>query len=340
MKQFAAVMFACLFGLLLATPSHSHALEPGYLEIIPAANGQWQVTWRQPQVSGRPMGIEAELPIGCVPRRGPIPRFDGRAYISGWIARCETPIWEGEVFIDGLESTATDVLVRFVSEPDAPATTLRLTSDVPSASLPAALTTWTVLSSYFTLGADHIMGGIDHLLFVFALLLLVPDRRNLILAITAFTVSHSITLAAATTGWLSLPTPPVEAVIALSIAFLAVEIVTKHTKKRSLMQRSPWLVAFAFGLLHGLGFASALREIGLPHTEIPIALLAFNLGIEAGQLLFVAGLLVAAFVLRSTKSMRIFANSRILDSGTLLAGYMVGSVAAYWTIERVAAFFI
>ncbi len=106
------------------------------------------------------------------------------------------------------------------------------------------------------------------------------------------------------------------------------------------MQRSPWLVAFAFGLLHGLGFASALREIGLPHTEIPIALLAFNLGIEAGQLLFVAGLLVAAFVLRSTKSMRIFANSRILDSGTLLAGYMVGSVAAYWTIERVAAFFI
>lgn len=340
MKQLLAAMFVCLFGFLLATPSHSHALEPGYLEIIPVADGQWQVTWRKPQVSGRPMGIEAELPVGCDPRRGPKPRFDGQAYISGWITRCEAPIWEGKVFIDGLESTATDVLVRFVSEPDAPATTLRLTPNVPSARLPAAPTVLTVLSSYFALGADHIMGGIDHLLFVFALFLLVSDRRNLILAITAFTVSHSITLAAAATGWLSLPTPPVEAAIALSIAFLAVEIVTKHSGKETLMHRSPWVVAFAFGLLHGLGFASALREIGLPQGEIPLALLAFNLGIEAGQLVFLAALLVAAFVLRSTKSMRMFSNSRMVYSETSLAGYMVGSIAAYWTIERVAAFFV
>ncbi|AXI45588.1 hypothetical protein C1J03_05780 [Sulfitobacter sp. SK012] len=332
-------MFACLIGLVLATPSHGHALEPGYLEIGPAADNQWQVTWRVPDVSGRPMEIEAELPEGCEPRRGSMPRFDGRAYVSGWIATCENPIWEGEVFIDGLESTATDVLVRFVPEPGASATTLRLTPDAPSATLPEALTTLSVISSYFTLGFDHILGGIDHLLFVFALLLLVPDRRNLIWTITAFTVSHSITLAAATTGWVSLPAPPVEAVIALSIAFLAVEIVNKHKDRQTMMQRSPWLVAFAFGLLHGLGFAGALQEIGLPQSEIPIALVAFNFGIEAGQLVFVACLLVIAMVFRRAIAAWASPNPRLVGFGTSLAGYMIGSVAAFWTIERTAAFF-
>ncbi|MEP3275595.1 MAG: HupE/UreJ family protein [Stappiaceae bacterium] len=340
MKHFVTALLAGLIGLVLATSCHSHALEPGYLEIVPFENERWQVTWRKPQVSGRAMEIDAVLPDGCNPRRGAGSRFDGRAYVSGWIMRCEPSIWEGKVFIDGLESTATDVLVRFVPEPGATATTLRLTPDAPAADLPAAQTAWTILSSYITLGVDHILGGIDHLLFIFALILLIPDRRNLIWAITAFTVSHSITLVLSTLGWISLPTPPVEAVIALSIAFLAVEVVNKNNNHKTMMQRYPWLVAFAFGLLHGLGFASALQEIGLPQTEIPLALLAFNLGIEAGQLMFVACFLVAAFIIEKTKIAKTFPGSLFEKAGTSLAGYMIGSLAAYWTIERVAAFFI
>ncbi|WP_245815215.1 HupE/UreJ family protein [Shimia gijangensis] len=324
---------------MLAGSAHSHALEPGYLEIIPAENDQWQVTWRKPQVSGKAMEIDAVLPAGCAPRRGGTPRFDGRAYVSGWITVCETPIWEGDIFIEKLQSTATDVLVRFVSEPGAPATTLRLTPDAPSARLPAAQTSWSVLTSYIALGVDHILAGIDHLLFVFALLLLVPDRRNLIWAITAFTVSHSMTLALATTGWISLPMPPVEAVIALSIAFLAVEVVTKNANRKTMMQRSPWLVAFAFGLLHGLGFASALQDIGLPHSEIPLALLAFNIGIETGQLMFVACLLIVAFILGKTGATRAISETKVGGVGLTVAGYAIGSVAAFWTVERTVAFF-
>lgn len=340
MKHVLSAIFAGLIGLVLSTSCRSHALEPGYLEIVPFENEQWQITWRKPQVSGRAMEIDAVLPNGCKPRRSARSRFDGRAYVSGWITRCVPPIWKGEVFIDGLGSTATDVLVRFVPGPQSSAITLRLTPDAPAVELPAAETAWTILSSYIALGVDHILGGIDHLLFVLALLLLIPDRRNLIWAITAFTVSHSITLALSTLGWLSLPMPPVEAVIALSIAFLSVEIVNKNKNRNTMMQRYPWLVAFAFGLLHGLGFASALQEIGLPQTEIPLALLAFNLGIEAGQLMFVACLVVAAFIIGKTRIANTHSGSVFGEAGTSLAGYMIGSVAAYWTIERVAAFFI
>lgn len=174
----------------------------------------------------------------------------------------------------------------------------------------------------------------------FALFLLVPNRRSLIWAITAFTISHSITLALAAVGWLSVPTPPVEAIIALSIAFLAVEIVTKNSGQKTMMQRYPWLVAFAFGLLHGLGFASALKEIGLPNSEILIALLAFNLGIEAGQLMFVTCLIVITFIIKKMRSVKVFPEAIIGQTGNSLAGYMIGSIAAYWTIERVATFFV
>ena len=340
MKSFLITIFASLFSFVLATSCSGHALEPGYLEIIPIENEQWQVTWRKPQVSGKAMEIDAVLPKNCAPRRAPSSRFDGRAYVSGWIASCTENIWDNEIFIEGLNSTATDVLVRFIAGPGETASSLRLTPSYPSALLPAVQTTWTILSTYITLGFDHILGGIDHLLFVFALFLLVPNRRSLIWAITAFTISHSITLALAAVGWLSVPTPPVEAIIALSIAFLAVEIVTKNNDQKTMMQRYPWLVAFAFGLLHGLGFASALKEIGLPNSEIPIALLAFNLGIEAGQLMFVTCLIVITFIIKKMRSVKVFPEAIIGQTGNSLAGYMIGSIAAYWTIERVATFFI
>lgn len=335
-------LFALVFGLILLFPAHdahSHALEPGYLEIVPTERGNWQVTWRKPAVGGRPLGIDAVLPDTCAPRQSGPMRFDGSAYISGWIAKCTTPIQQGEVFIDGLGEVATEVLLRFVPEPGASATTLRLTPDNPSLQLPAVATPLTVLSSYLALGFDHILGGIDHLLFVLALMLLVPSLRMLFWTITAFTVSHSLTLALSALGWVSLPMPPVEAVIALSVVFMAAEILKRGSGQNTLMQRAPWAVAFAFGLLHGLGFASALRGIGLPETDIAIALLAFNLGVEAGQLAFVAAAATAAVLVRSV-ARRVNARSLALEThaATGLA-YVIGSTAAFWTMERVVAFF-
>lgn len=332
------VLVLALIGVLAQNgPVHAHALEPGYLEIEPLVEGEWRITWRRPQVRGRPMGIDVQLPAGCKPRRAPPPRFDGRAFVSGWITWCQTPIWDGQVSIDGLDKTATDVLVRYTPESGASAQTRRLTPDKISVVLPAAPTNWSVLSSYFALGVDHILGGVDHLLFVFALMLLIRDWRPLVAAITAFTVAHSFTLAAAALGWISLPMPPVEAAIALSIVFLATECLKQGDGPPTLTQKFPWIVAFAFGLLHGLGFASALREIGLPEGDIPLALIAFNLGVEAGQLLFVAILLVVGALLRPLASGFLQRQMAKRAPGITFVSYAIGSVAAFWTIERVVS---
>lgn len=339
MKAICALLCLLFLAFVPSGKAMGHALEPGYLEITPSPDAGWQVTWRKPQVSGKPMEIDAVLPEGCSPRRGPAPRFDGRAFVTGWIASCDTPIWEGAVFIDGLAQTATDALVRYVAEDGASPTTLRLTPDAPSVTLPAVPTVWYVLTSYFWLGVDHILGGLDHLLFVFALMLLVPDLRNLVLAITAFTASHSITLAVSSLGLLTLPMPPVEAIIALSIVFLAVEVMNRQNNHATLTQSKPWLVAFAFGLLHGLGFASALKEIGLPEGDVPVALLAFNLGVEAGQLLFVAVVLTAAAMLRRIVPQLYTRTMTQGGPGITIAAYGVGGIAAFWTIDRVLSFF-
>jgi hydrogenase/urease accessory protein HupE len=329
------VVLAWLFLVVAAQPSHSHALEPGYLEMHPVGEGQWRVTWRVPQVGTGPMPIEAVLPAACEPRRAPVPRFDGGAYVAGWIATCQGPIDGAPLVIDGLGRTRTDVLLRYTPEPGRSAQTFRLTPDAAAVVLPGVQSGWAVSGSYFTLGVDHILGGIDHLLFVFALLLLIPDRRRLVLAITAFTVAHSLTLAMAALGLIALPMPPVEAVIALSIVFLAAEILHREEGGSGIMQRAPWVVAFAFGLLHGLGFASALREIGLPKGDIPLALVTFNLGVEAGQLLFVAAVVLAAWGAGALAPRLMARLTRPGAPAMGAAAYAIGGVAAFWTIERV-----
>ena len=187
------------------------------------------------------------------------------------------------------------MLVRYELAPGK-AESQRLTAATTGFTVPAPQGRLGVLATYFALGVDHILRGIDHLMFVFALILLVRDRRALVGAVTAFTVAHSLSLAAAALGWIVVPAPPVEAVVALSIMFLAAELV-RPAGAPSLTARFPWVVAFAFGLLHGLGFARALLEIGLPEGEVPLALFAFNLGVEAGQLLFIALVLVVGALL-------------------------------------------
>jgi hydrogenase/urease accessory protein HupE len=227
--------------------------------------------------------------------------------------------------VHGLQATMTDVLVcialsdgRVVSRllrPDAPSFVFGSESAAPAA------------TSYFALGVEHILFGIDHLLFVLALVLIVRGVGLLVKTITAFTIAHSITLALATLELVKLPSAPVEAVIALSIVFVAAEILRSRRGQRGLTERAPWLVALTFGLLHGFGFAGALVEVGLPANDIPFALLLFNVGVEAGQLAFVAAVLV---------TVGIFRRSRIPLPrwASLLPPYAIGSVAMFWVIER------
>jgi hydrogenase/urease accessory protein HupE len=191
----------------------------------------------------------------------------------------------------------------------------------------------TIGKTYVGLGINHILFGIDHLLFVFCLLLLVRDTRKLLLTVTAFTVAHSITLTAATLGVVRVPAAPVEATIALSIVFLARELLSGEAGCSTVTRTYPWIVAFSFGLLHGLGFASALAEIGLPQNEIPLALFAFNLGVELGQLAFIA---VVLSVWRLARSVVRAAPAAMLTLAPRLAGYVVGITASFWIFVRLA----
>jgi hydrogenase/urease accessory protein HupE len=200
---------------------------------------------------------------------------------------------------------------------------------------------WEVARTYLWLGVEHILFGFDHLLFVLVLVILVRDWRRVALTVTAFTVAHSITLAAATLGFVNVPGRPVEAAIALSIVLVAVEIVNARREMPSLTARWPWLIAFCFGLLHGFGFAGALAEVGLPQHAIPLALLFFNLGVEIGQLAFVAAILVMGELVRRAMALRFEPApiQRMSDGLDVTAAYAIGALAAYWLIERTAAFF-
>jgi hydrogenase/urease accessory protein HupE len=199
-----------------------------------------------------------------------------------------------------------------------------------------------VAATYLRLGVEHILFGFDHLLFVLALVILVRDWRRVGITVTAFTNAHSLTLAAATLGFVNVPGPPVEATIALSIMLVAVEILNARCGKPSLTARLPWLVAFSFGLLYGFGFAGALAEVGLPQHAIPVALLFFNLGVEIGQLAFVAGVLTAGGLFRTAMALR-FDPSLVQVAANRLdavAAYVIGTMAAFWLIERTSAFFV
>jgi hydrogenase/urease accessory protein HupE len=234
------------------------------------------------------------------------------------------------VTIDGLSSTYTDVLVRMIHA-DGTLQTSILSPDSPMLTIAPSPTAWDTARTYFVLGVEHILTGIDHLLFVLALLLLIPNLRLLVETVTAFTVAHSITLAFAAFGWSNVPQQPVEALIALSIVIVAAEILNSQRGRRDFSIRYPWIIAFAFGLLHGFGFGGALREIGLPQNDVPMALLTFNLGVEAGQLMFIFAVLAVLAVTR-----RLFSSAAGMSR--LAAAYGIGSIAAFWFVQRIAMF--
>jgi hypothetical protein len=231
--------------------------------------------------------------------------------------------------VEGLERTITDVLLH-VTYADGTELTQLIKPSAPSFQIPAANKSGLPVRQYLELGFMHIWSGIDHLLYVFGLLLLVRDIRTLVKTITGFTVAHSLTLAAASLGYVHVASAPVEAVIALSIVFVAAEVLNAKEGRMNLAQRAPWVVAFGFGLLHGLGFAGALAEVGLPAHAIPAALLLFNVGIEIGQLTFIGLLLLAAKALWRLAP-------RFVGQLHWAPPYLIGSVASFWLIQRVAA---
>ncbi len=334
----AWLVVAALLACLVPSPAaFGHALQPGFLELRALDERTWRVFWKKPAVAGRPMPIEAVLPETCDPRVGPEPRFDGQAWVAQWVATCPGGLAAGTILVDGLERTQTDVLVRYELAPGE-GQARRLTAFETAFVVPAAPTRVDVVLTYVRLGVDHILQGADHLLFVFALLLLIADRWRLLGAVTAFTVAHSLTLAAATLGWLVVPAPPVEALVALSIMFLAAELLQREGDGHRLSERYPWIVAFGFGLLHGLGFARALLEVGLPQGDVPLALFAFNVGVEIGQLLFIGFVLLVASQLRRLYPASLAALATPHGRGVQGMGYAIGGIAGYWFVARIAAF--
>lgn len=328
-----------LLSFLAVQPSHisAHALDPGYLSLSQTEENSWRVFWRKPDVKGSPMKIEAVLPERCSGMRPENPKFDGTAWITEWVVTCSPKLQGGTIAIDGLGATGTDVLLR-VEPWGENVQTVRLIGDGAEFVVPEKFSSTQVFFSYLHLGFEHILEGLDHLLFVFALLLLVQTPRRLIGAITSFTLAHSITLALASLGLLSVPAPPVEAIIALSITFLALEILKQDAQKPTLTQTYPWVVAFSFGLLHGLGFAGALSEIGLPAGDIPIALLAFNVGVELGQLTFVSAVLATYVIAKFIVPKFATTFSRPHSVTMNIMGYFIGVISIYWLAERIVGF--
>jgi hydrogenase/urease accessory protein HupE len=311
--------------LLVAVVARGHEVRPGYLELRETGPDLFEVVWKVPTRGGLRLALEPRLPAACQPTSEVISLEIPGALMERWTVACDGGL-QGELAIDGLSYTLTDVLVRI--EPvgdDVRSFLLRSTS--PSASLDEDRGTGGGVLGYLTLGIEHILLGVDHLLFVLGLLLIVKDRWRLLKTITSFTIAHSITLGVATLGYASAPVPPLNAAIALSILFLGPEIVRTWRGESSFTIRHPWVVAFAFGLLHGFGFASGLSTLGLPRAEIPMALLLFNVGVELGQIAFVA------LVLALERSFRVL-EIRWPGWAQLAPGYAVGSLGAYWTIQR------
>jgi hydrogenase/urease accessory protein HupE len=328
MKILLRILF--LAALLLASflpIVEAHKLQPAYLEISEQNTGTFTILWKRPLVGNKPMNIYPQLPETCSnitePSVSPLQGFA----LERWLIDCgEKGLANETIVIDGLEATVTDVLARIYYAEGAEETHLLRPAN-PSAMIGGSPSGIKRILAYLQLGVQHILMGVDHLLFVLGLLLIVKSRWMLLKTITSFTIAHSITLGIATLGYANVPLPPLNVVIALSILFLGPEIVRSWRGSTSLTIRHPWVVAFAFGLLHGFGFATGLTNLGLRTAEIPQALLLFNVGVELGQVAFVV---LVILLERSFRTLEIHWPRWV----QLAPGYTVGSLGAYWTIQR------
>jgi hypothetical protein len=325
---FAAFALALAAGLVLPSPARAHEIRPAYLQITENPQHRFDVLWKQPSIGTQVLRLVPKVSNGVLDGE-PIEEDATNSFlIRRWqdvnVSRAS---FDGAtIHIEGLEYTLTDALVTLsfangqeiqeILHPRTPALVVHLTG---TGKLP--------VPAYIRLGVEHILTGFDHLSFVLGLLLLVRSRLTLLKTITAFTVAHSLTLAAAALGWVHVKPAVIEALVAFSIVFVAVEVVRAYHGEYGLTARFPWLIAFTFGLLHGFAFAGSLAEIGLPEHNIPASLLLFNVGVEIGQLLFVGAVLAVIALLRRLPV-------SIPPWTRWIPPYAIGGLASFWVIER------
>ncbi len=324
MKKYLLLLF-----LLFSIDAFSHEVRPGYLQLKEISPNTFEVYWKIPSRGKSIPKIDVVFPANTE-----IIKSSGPTFVEGfakfkYVLKVEGPLAGQSIRIEGLKRTLIDVLLRLEYQ-NGEQITWMLRPDADNVIVPGKTSTFQVIKLYTILGVEHILFGFDHLLFVLALIVLARGKWKIIKTVTAFTLAHSITLSLASLGWVVFPAAPVEAVIALSIVYLALEIINLEKGAPSLTSKKPWLVAFIFGLLHGFGFAGALSEIGLPAQAIPFALAFFNVGVELGQLAFVLLALGVFFLLKKTPIN--------WSKAQVLLAYGVGGTAAFWMIERVVGF--
>ena len=333
MMILARVLALLAIAWMLCEPARADEFRPAYLQLRQLDAGQYEVLWKVPALDeARTLSIRPVFPDGTRELTPVESRFAAGTAVQRWKISAEGGLAGKGIDFVGDSTRRIEVLVR-VERSDGTAQVGRVppgSRQFLVTSSPGALE---VARAYTVLGIEHILTGFDHLLFVLALILLVKGKRRLIATVTAFTVAHSISLFAATLGWVHLAAKPVEATIALSIVFVAAEIVHGREGRPGLTERFPWIVAFLFGLLHGLGFASALAEIGLPQGAIPTALLFFNVGVEIGQLLFIAAMLA---IIATARRVTLAWDARIRTWTLKIPPYAIGGLASYWLLARIA----
>ncbi|MGH6898854.1 MAG: HupE/UreJ family protein [Geminicoccaceae bacterium] len=327
-----ARVIGAMVGLLgLTSLASAHEIRPAYLQIDQIGPDRYDVLWRTPRLSGMRLPVVLRLPEGVTNVTEPVERPLPDSLLERRVIAAPGGLAGKRIEFVGLQATITEALVRTHTWDGSESTTIVRPSQ-PWLDVPARQGWIEVALSYLREGVAHILFGLDHLLFVAALMLIVRDWRTLVKTITAFTIAHSITLTLATLGWAALPIGLVEAMIALSILLVAGEAVRLERGEASWTSTWPWVVAFAFGLLHGFGFAGALVELGLPQSDVPLALLSFNVGVEIGQLIFIAVVLITvrSMVRLVPIPRRVFVAS----------AYAIGIIAAFWSLERLDAVFL
>ncbi|MGD8592954.1 MAG: HupE/UreJ family protein [Gammaproteobacteria bacterium] len=325
MKYVAIILFVISNSPLLADE-----LRPAYLQLTEVEPQTFSVLWKVPARGNQRLSLDVQLGADHQVIQNPIEGFVDGYHLRNWKISVVDELPQSQVTISGLAQTSTEVLLR-IEYLDGASLTHRFTPATPEYVIAKKPTLLQTAYSYLSLGIEHILLGFDHLLFVLALLLLIDNTRKLIVTITFFTIAHSITLSLAALDYIFVPVPPVEAIIALSIVFVASEIIRVQQGRDSLTYRKPWIVAFSFGLLHGLGFAAALAQIGLPVNAIPLALVSFNIGVEIGQLIFIFAFLLLGWLISRVRL-------NLHRGWKKVPPYVIGSLASFWLIERSIGF--
>ncbi|HEX5025885.1 MAG TPA: HupE/UreJ family protein [Agriterribacter sp.] len=333
-RSFIFLVLFIFFRLVIS----AHEIRPAYLELQQTGPETYDILWKVPGLGENlRFSLYVELPVRCVNITKPRGTMVNNSFTERWTVMCAGGLSGDTISIAGLSGTMTDVLVR-LQRLDGSVQITRLTPSSASFVVATKVNAMDVVRSYTVLGIEHILKGIDHLLFILALLIITRGGWKLVKTVTAFTVSHSVSLTLATLGYVHIPQKPVEAVIALSIVFVAAEIMRERRGKPGITATAPWIVAFTFGLIHGLGFAGGLSEAGLPDGHIPTALLFFSIGVEAGHFLFIGFVLTLMAIMNRVTSKLSPIYQQKLSVMQLLPPYVIGSLAMFWVIQRIVTF--